>query len=94
MFIHFKGFAEFLPLAVRMYLQFDIISIDESPRRKVKSLTHSHTITHFDAPGKQAYSHTISIRLDNFLSFSSSLKLSSAQSYSLEESQICRLVMG
>ena len=32
--------------------------------------------------------------LGNFLSFSSNLKLSSANSFSLEESKICRLVMG
>ena len=31
---------------------------------------------------------------DNFLPFSSNLKLSSANSFSLEESKICRLVMG
>ena len=35
-----------------------------------------------------------STRLDNFLPFSSNLKLSSAKSLSLEESKICRLVMG
>ena len=35
-----------------------------------------------------------SISLDNFLPFSSNLKLSSANSFSLEESKICRLVMG
>ena len=32
--------------------------------------------------------------LDNFLSFSSNLKLSSANSFSFEESKICRLVNG
>ena len=32
--------------------------------------------------------------LDNFLPFLSNLKLSSANSFSLEESKICRLVMG
>ena len=32
--------------------------------------------------------------LDNFLPFSSNLKLSSANSFSLEESKICHLVMG
>ena len=32
--------------------------------------------------------------LDNFLPFSSNLKLSSAKSFSLEMSKICRLVMG
>ena len=32
--------------------------------------------------------------LDNFLPFPSNLKLSSANSFSLEESKICRLVMG
>ena len=35
-----------------------------------------------------------STRLDNFLPFSSNLKLTSANSLSLEESKICRLVMG
>ena len=35
-----------------------------------------------------------STHLDNFLPFSSNLKLSSANSFSLEESEICRLVMG
>ena len=34
-----------------------------------------------------------STRLDNFLPFSSNLKLSSANSYSSEESKICHLVM-
>ena len=34
-----------------------------------------------------------STRLDNFLPFSSNLKLLSANSFSLEESNICRLVM-
>ena len=34
-----------------------------------------------------------STHLDNFLPFLSSLKLSSANSFSLEESKICRLVM-
>ena len=34
------------------------------------------------------------VRLDNFLPFSSNLKLSSANSFSLEGSKICRLVMG
>ena len=35
-----------------------------------------------------------STRLDNFLTFLSNLKLSSANSFSLEESKICHLVMG
>ena len=80
---------------------------------KVSSLlTHSHTMTPFDAPGKQAFwKHcekrrncslraispfliVFSTRLDNFLPFSSNLKLSSANSFSFEESKICRLVMG
>ena len=34
-----------------------------------------------------------SICLDNFLPFSSNVRLSSANSFSLEESKICRLVM-
>ena len=44
-------------------------------------LTHSHTNTPFDTPGKQAC-------LDSFLPFSSNLKLLSANSFSLEASQI------
>ena len=78
------------------------------PSPTVVSLTHSHTMTPFDAPGKQAFlKHwekekllaispfptVFSTRLDNFLPFSSNLKLSSANSFSLEESKICRLVM-
>ena len=35
-----------------------------------------------------------SIRLDNFLPFSSNLELSSANSFSLEGSKICRLGQG
>ena len=35
-----------------------------------------------------------STHLDNFLPFLSNLKLSSANSFSLEESKICHLVMG
>ena len=35
-----------------------------------------------------------STNLDNFLPFSSNLKLSTANSFSLEESKICRLEMG
>ena len=35
-----------------------------------------------------------SIRFDNFMTFSSNLKLSSANSFSLEESKICRLGKG
>ena len=35
-----------------------------------------------------------STRLDNLLLFSSNLKLLSANSFSLEESKICHLVMG
>ena len=75
-------------------------------------LTHSHTMTPFDASGKQAFRKhcrkrrncleqaispfptVFSTRLDNLLPFSSSLKLSSANPFSLEESKICRLVMG
>ena len=74
-------------------------------------LTNSHTMTRFDAPGKQAFwkhcgkrrnclSRAISpfptvfsTHLDNFLPFSSNFKLSSANSFSLEESKICHLVM-
>ena len=51
-------------------------------------LTYSHT-TPFDAPGKQAISPfptVFSTHSDNFLPFSSNLKLSSANFFSLEES--------
>ena len=65
-------------------------------------------MTPFDAPGKQNLLKTLwekeriispfptvfSIHLDNFLPFLSNLKLLSANSFSLEESKICRLVMG
>ena len=75
-------------------------------------LTHSHTMTPFDAPGKQAlwkhcwkrrncskraispFPTVFSTCLDSFLPFSSNLKLSSANSFSLEESKIRHLVMG
>ena len=40
------------------------------------------------------FPRVFSIHLENWLSFSSHLKLSSANSFSLEESKICRLVMG
>ena len=35
-----------------------------------------------------------STSLNNFLPFSSNLKLSSANAFNLEDSEICRLVMG
>ena len=53
-----------------------------------KRLTHSQTMTPFDAPGKLAFC------FDNFLPFSSNLKLSSANSFTLEESKISRLGKG
>ena len=40
------------------------------------------------------FPQVFSTRLDNFLPFSSNLKLSSANSFGFEESKICRLVMG
>ena len=60
-----------------------------------KGLTHSHTMTRFDAPGNKPFENTVGkeevarneqfllfplffTRLDNFLPFSSNLKLSSA----------------
>ena len=76
------------------------------------TLTHSHTMTPFDAPRKQVFwKHcgkrrncskwaispfptVFSTHLEKFLPFSSSLKLSSANSFSLEESKIWCLVMG
>ena len=63
----------------------------------MRVLTHSHTMMPFDASGKRAISPfptVFSTHLDDFLLFSSSLKLSSANSFSLEESKICHLVMG
>ena len=74
-------------------------------------LTHSHTMTPFDALGNKPFNDTVgkgeiardeqflllpvfSTCLDNFLSFSWNLKLSSANSFSLEASKICRLVIG
>ena len=77
-----------------------------------KGLSHSHTMTPFDASGKQAFWKHCGKRRNcsyraispfptlfstcsgNFLPFSSNLKLSSANSLNLEESKICRLVMG
>ena len=41
-----------------------------------------------------SFQTVFSTRLDNFLPFSSNLKLSSANSFNLEASKICRLVMG
>ena len=41
-----------------------------------------------------SFSHSVFYRLENFLSFSSSLKLLSANSFSLEESKICCLGKG
>ena len=41
-----------------------------------------------------SYLTVFSTRLDNFLPFSSNLKLSSAKSFNLEEYKICHLVMG
>ena len=76
---------------------------------EIALLIHSHTVTPFDAPGKQAFwKHcgkrrncsswaispfptVFSTGLDNFVPFSSNLKLSSANSFSLEESKICHL---
>ena len=60
------------------------------------NLTYSDTMTPFDAPGKQAISPfptVFSTHLDSFLPFLSNLKLLSTNSFSLEESKICRLVM-
>ena len=75
-------------------------------------LTHSHTMTPSDAPGKKPFENTVGKGeiarneqfylfpqcflpgLNNFPPFSSNLKLSSANSFSLEESKICHLVMG
>ena len=63
-------------------------------------------MTTFDAPGKQAFwKHfgkrrnspfptVFSTGMNNFLPFSSNLKLLSAKSFNSEESKISRLVMG
>ena len=77
----------------------------------ISTLTHSHTMTPFDASGKQVlrkhcgkrrncssraispFPTVFSTCFDNFLPFSSKVKLS-ANSFSLEGSKICRLVMG
>ena len=71
-------------------------------------LTHSHNNT-FWRPWETSLLKTLwgkelraispfptvfSTRLDNFIPFLSNLKLSSANSFSMEESKICRLVMG
>ena len=95
-------------LKIKMYSFIDCHSFSKSWIR----LTHSHTMTPFDTPGKQAFwkhcgkrrncsqraispfSTVFSTRLDNFLPFSSNFKLSYANFFSLEESKICRLVMG
>ena len=63
-------------------------------------------MTPFDTLGNKPFENTVgkgaispfptvfSNHLDSFLSFSSNLKLSSANSFSLKESKICRLGMG
>ena len=62
------------------------------------TLTHSHTMTPFDAPEKHneqfLFSHSVFYLLDNFLPFSSILKLSSTNSFNLDQFKICRLVIG
>ena len=58
----------------------------------LRPLTNSHTMTPFDAISP--FPTEFSTRLDSFLPFSSNLKLSSANSFSLEESKICRLGKG
>ena len=50
-------------------------------------------IAHNEQRAISPFPTVFSTCLDNFLSFSSNLKLSSANSFSLEESKICRLVM-
>ena len=71
-------------------------------------LTHSHTMTPFgnkpfeNTLGKGEIARNeqflllsvFSTGLNNFLLFSSNLKLSSAKSFNLKESEICHLVMG
>ena len=102
-----------------MAQKFDILSVDCMNKftkyrflLDISVLKHSHTMTPFDTPGKQAFwKHcgkrrnrlwqaispfptVFSTCSDYFLPFSSNLKLSSANSFSLEESKICRPVMG
>ena len=69
------------------------------------ALTHSHTMTPLTPLGNKPFENTVgkgaispfptvfSSRLDNLLPFSFNLELSSANSFSLEESKICRLVL-
>ena len=74
------------------------------PRHKT-SLTHSHTMTPFDALGNKPFENTVgkgeiahneqfllypvfSTRLENFLLFSSNLKLASADCFNLDPSKI------
>ena len=72
-------------------------------------LTHSHTMTPFDAPGNKPFENTVgkgsqraisplptmfSACSENFLIFSSNFKLSSADCFNLDQSKICSLVMG
>ena len=66
-------------------------------------LTLSQTIVFWKHRGKRRpcslrtifpFSTVFPIRFENFLPFSSNSKLSSANSFNLEESEICRLVMG
>ena len=75
---------------------------------RVAWLNHSHTMTPFDAPFENTvekgeiarndqfllFPQCFLLVLDNFLPFWSNSKLSSANSFSLEESKICCLVMG
>ena len=68
-------------------------------------LTHSQTMTLFWRPWDTSLLKTLwekekllvtvfSTRLENFLVFSANSKLSSAYCFSLDQSKICRLVMG
>ena len=60
--------------------------------------THSHTMTPFDAPRNQPFENTVGkeeiahnafpTSLENFLLFSSNSKLSSADCFNLDQSQI------
>ena len=57
-------------------------------------------MTPFDTPGNKLFENTVGKGeiarngLNNFLPFFSNFKMSSATSFNLEESKICRLVMG
>ena len=85
-------------------LHYNLSYIKSSVKHNINPFQHNDT---FICPWKTSLLKTLwekekllvrstmfSTRLDNFLPFLSNLKLSSANSFSLEESKICRVVMG